>query len=208
MGRLSIKAYIKAKPTRAQLKAEKQVQQGKERALKARLKGMIQQAKSQIKGLENAGLNTPALQKLKSKTDLKTKGKSYNELQSTYFAIDKFLKSMTSNVKGATRALEKTAEIIGMKGSTPSQIAQHAKEFFEIVSKAEQALQVSGISIGSPNVQIIVRELNQRNDAVWRNAKTIEDKVSAVLKEIDKSQTIQQEDEFGLYLYDTIGVRD
>lgn len=129
MARLTIKGYIKAKPTRAQLKAEKQVQQGKERALKARLKGMIQQAKSQIKGLENAGLNTPALQKLRSKTDLKTKGKSYNELQSTYFAVDKFLRSITSSVKGATRALEKTSKVIGMENSTPQQIAQHAKNF-------------------------------------------------------------------------------
>ena len=208
MARLTIKGYIKAKPTRAQLKAEKQVQQGKERALKARLRGMIQQAKTQIKGLENIGLNTPALQKLRAKTDLRTKGKSYNELQSTYFAIDKFLKSMTSSVKGATRALEKTAEIIGMKNSTPSQIAQHAKEFFEIASKAEQALQVSGISQGSPIIQRIIRELNQKNDEAWRNAKSIDEKVSIVLKEIEKSQTIQQEDEFGLYLYDTIGVKD
>lgn len=207
MARMTIKGYIKAKPTRAQLKAEKRVQQGKERALKARLKGMIQQAKSQIKGLENAGLNTPALKSLRKKTDLKTKGKSYNELQATYFALNRFFNSMTSTVQGATRVLEQTARIIGAEHSTPRQIAERAHEFFEIASKVEQALQVQGISKGSPHIQETIRLMQKWHD-VFKRASDMDEKVEAVLKELEKSQTIQQEDDFGIYLYDTIGVKD
>ena len=81
---MRIEIKLKAKPSRKVIKARKNVAQGKEKALKSKLKGMIRKAKSQLKGLEKAGIDTPAKQKLLSKTDLKTKGKNYNQLQSTY----------------------------------------------------------------------------------------------------------------------------
>lgn len=66
---------------------------------------------------------------------------------------------------------------------------------------------MSGISAGSPTIQEAIRTLQKYHDDFKRST-SIEDKVSMVLKEIEKSQTIQQEDEMGLYLYDTIGVKD
>ena len=206
MARLTIKGYIKAKPTRAQLKAEKQVQQGRERALKARLKGMIQQAKTQITALKNAGLNTPAMEKLFNTTNLKAKS-THNEMVSQYFALERFFRSMTSTVDGATKVLEKTAQVIGMENSTAEQIQSHAKQFFEIVSKTEQALQVSGITKGSPHILETIRLMQKYHD-MFKKATDIDEKVELVIEQLKKSETIQQEDEFGLYLYDTIGVKD
>lgn len=208
MSRMTIKGYIKASPTRAQLKAEKQVALGKQRALKSRLKGMIQQAKTQIKELDEIGIETPAVKKLRSKTDLSTKGKSYNELQSTYFALERFFKSMTSTKEGALRVLEKTAQIIGQEGIAPAQIYSHASEFFEIASKAEQAMQIKGISAGSPTIMEMIRELQQKYKRIWAKVDDIELKTKIVVKQLEKYFEIQQEDEMGLYIYDKVGVKD
>lgn len=203
---MKITIRIKANPTRQQIKARKQVREGRERALKAKLKSMVNQAKSQIKGLENAGIDSPAVRKLLSKTNLKTKGKSYNELQSTYFAVDKFLKSQTSSVKGAKQNLNDIARIIGVKNIPASQIAQYANRFFQIASYAKQALQVSGQSIGSARLFESIRQVSKKYQTVWDKAESDLERVDLVLKEIQKIQGEQAIDEFALYTYEILGV--
>lgn len=208
MGKATITIKLKAKPTRKQIKAQQQVAKGKEKALKSKLKGMISQAKSQIKGLENANINSPALQKLQSKTTLSTKGKSYNELQSTYFAVQQFLKSQTATVKGATQALDRIANIIGAKNASASQIASMASEFFRIASYAQQALNVSGISVGSTRIFEVIRKVQQSNNQKWNSATDIMEKTQSVLDELQEQQAEQIQDEMALYIYDELGVSD
>ena len=205
---MRIEMRIKAKPSRKVVKARKNVAQGKERALKSKLKGMISQAKSQLKGLENAGLDTPAKEKLLSKTDLKTKGKNYNQLQSIYFAVDNFLKSQTASVKGATQNLNQIARIIGMKNVSANEIANYANQFFQIASYAKQALNTSGQSIGSTRLFEAIRKTAKTYQTQWDNAESALDKVEMVLQELQKQQSEVAKDEFALYVYDTFGVSD
>ena len=205
---MRIEMRIKAKPSRKVVKARKNVAQGKERALKSKLKGMISQAKSQLKGLENAGLDTPAKQKLLSKTDLKTKGKNYNQLQSTYFAVDNFLKSQTSSVKGAIQNLNQIARIIGVKNVSANEIANYASQFFQIASYAKQALNTSGQSIGSTRLFEAIRKTAKTYQTQWDNAESALDRVEMVLQELQKQQSEVAKDEFALYVYDTFGVSD
>ena len=199
---------VKAVARRKLIKAQKQVVQGKVRELKKKLRGMISQAKSQLKGLENAGLDTPAKEKLLSKTDLKTKGKSYNQLQSTYFAVDSFLKSQTSSVKGATQNLNQIANIIGVKNIPANEIARYASQFFQIASYAKQALQISGQSIGSTRIFEAIRKVSKTYQAQWDNAESILSRTEMVLKEIQKQQAEIAQDEFMLYIHDDLGVSD
>lgn len=199
---------VKAAARRKLIKAQKQVAQGKVRELKKKLRGMISQAKSQLKGLENAGLDTPAKEKLLSKTDLKTKGKSYNQLQSTYFAVDSFLKSQTSSVKGATQNLNQIANIIGVKNIPANEIARYASQFFQIASYAKQALQISGQSIGSTRLFESIRKVSKKYKAQWDNAESILSRTEMVLKEIQKQQAEIAQDEFMLYIHDDLGVSD
>lgn len=199
---------VKAVARRKLIKAQKQVAQGKVRELKKKLRGMISQAKSQLKGLENAGLDTPAKEKLLSKTDLKTKGKSYNQLQSTYFAVDSFLKSQTSSVKGATQNLNQIANIIGVKNIPANEIARYASQFFQIASYAKQALQISGQSIGSTRIFEAIRKVSKTYQAQWDNAESILSRTEMVLKEIQKQQAEIAQDEFMLYIHDDLGVSD
>ena len=205
---MRIEMRITAKPSRKVVKARKNVAQGKERALKSKLKGMISQAKSQLKGLENAGLDTPAKQKLLSKTDLKTKGKNYNQLQSTYFAVDNFLKSQTSSVKGAIQNLNQIARIIGVKNVSANEIANYASQFFQIASYAKQALNTSGQSIGSTRLFEAIRKTAKTYQTQWNNAESALDRVEMVLQELQKQQSEVAKDEFALYVYDTFGVSD
>ena len=205
---MRIEMRIKAKPSRKVVKARKNVAQGKERALKSKLKGMISQAKSQLKGLENAGLDTPAKQKLLSKTDLKTKGKNYNQLQSTYFAVDNFLKSQTASVKGAIQNLNQIARIIGVKNVSANEIANYASQFFQIASYAKQALNTSGQSIGSTRLFEAIRKTAKTYQTKWDNAESALDRVEMVLQELQKQQSEVAKDEFALYVYDTFGVSD
>lgn len=199
---------VKAVARRKLIKAQKQVAQGKVRELKKKLRGMISQAKSQLKGLENAGLDTPAKEKLLSKTDLKTKGKSYNQLQSTYFAVDSFLKSQTSSVKGAAQNLNQIANIIGVKNIPANEIARYASQFFQIASYAKQALQISGQSIGSTRLFESIRKVSKKYKAQWDNAESILSRTEMVLKEIQKQQAEIAQDEFMLYIHDDLGVSD
>ena len=201
-----IEIKLKADPPRNVLKARKNVAQGKERALKSKLKGMIRQAKSQLKGLENAGIDTPAKQKLLSKTDLKTKGKNYNQLQSTYFAVDKFLKSQTASVKGATRNLNQIARIIGLKNVPVSEIISHARQFFEIASYAKQALNTSGQSIGSTRLFEAIRKTEKKYQTQWNNAESALGRVEMVLQELQRQQAEIAQDEFALYVLDGFGL--
>ena len=199
---------VKAVARRKLIKAQKQVAQGKVRELKKKLRGMISQAKSQLKGLENAGLDTPAKEKLLSKTDLKIKGKSYNQLQSTYFAVDSFLKSQTSSVKGATQNLNQIANIIGVKNIPANEIARYASQFFQIASYAKQALQISGQSIGSTRIFEAIRKVSKTYQTQWKNAESILSRTEMVLKEIQKQQAEIAQDEFMLYIHDDLGVSD
>ena len=197
---------LKADPPRSVLKARKQVAQGKQRALKAQLKGMIRQAKSQLKGLENAGLDTPAKQKLLSKTDLKTKGKNYNQLKSTYFAVDNFLKSQTASVKGATKNLNQIARIIGLQNVTAGEILRYAKQFFEIASYAKQALNTSGQSIGSTRLFDAIRKTEKKYQTEWNKAESALSRVEMVLQELQQQQAEIAQDEFALYVLDGFGL--
>lgn len=207
--RATIKGYIKAKPTRAQLKAEKQVAKGRERALKNQINSMVQQAKSQIKGIERAGLeSTPALEKLRAKTDLTTKGKSYNQLQSTYFALDSFLKSQTATAKGAIENLNQIARTVGMEGATAQEIAQNASKFFAIAKRVQQIAPLMGLNGGSTRIFEAIRQVQKDINDRWQKSMDGWSKVDAVLRELNKQQQTIAEDEFGLYLYDEIGVKD
>lgn len=203
---MEITIRIKTTPSRKEIKARKQVKEGKERALKAKLKGMINQAKSQLKGLENAGLDTPAKQKLLAKTDLRTKGKSYNQLQSTYFAVDKFLKSQTASVKGATQNLNQIAKIVGVKNLSSADFVTYANQFFQIASYAKQALQVSGQTIGSARLFESIRSVSKKYETAWNNSESILQRTELVLNEIAKVQTEKAVDEFTIYTYDILGV--
>lgn len=200
--KVGITISLQQKPSRKAIKAKLQVSKGKERALRSKVENMIQQAKQQIKQLQKKGFSdTPAITQLKKRgTTLTTKGKNYNQLQSTYFSLDKFLKAQTSNVEGALRVLNQTAEIIGIQDAVPGGLKEIAKEFFSIASLTQEymASGKSGYAIGSTRVFEAIRRVTKENAARWNKAGDILDKTDLVItyleEQIKKTQEYQMMD--------------
>lgn len=187
-GWLNITVSAKQTPSRKTIKAKIQVSKGKQRSLRARVESQIQQAKRQIKEIEKNGLKeTPAITELNKRgTTLTTKGKNYNQLQSTYFSLDKFLKAQTSTAQGALRVLEQTARIIGAENTTPEGLKDLAKEFFEIASKTDELLKTgeTKYSAGSTRIFEAIRKIQKENSALWKSAGSTAEKANAVVEKL------------------------
>lgn len=187
-GWLNITVSAKQTPSRKTIKAKIQVSKGKQRSLRARVESQIQQAKRQIKEIEKNGLKeTPAITELNKRgTTLTTKGKNYNQLQSTYFSLDKFLKAQTSTAQGAIRVLEQTARIIGAENTTPQGLKDLAKEFFEIASKTDELLKTgeTKYSAGSTRIFEAIRRIQKENSALWKSAGSTAEKANAVVEKL------------------------
>lgn len=187
-GWLNITVSAKQTPSRKTIKAKIQVSKGKQRSLRARVESQIQQVKRQIKEIEKNGLKeTPAITELNKRgTTLTTKGKNYNQLQSTYFSLDNFLKSQTSTAQGAIRVLEQTARIIGAENTTPQGLKEMAKEFFEIASKTDELLKtgVNKYSAGSTRIFEAIRNVQKENSALWKSAGSTAEKANAVVEKL------------------------
>lgn len=187
-GWLNVTVTAKQTPSRKAIKAKIQTSKGKQRALRARVEAQIQQAKQRIKQIEKNGLTeTPAITELNKRgTTLTTKGKNYNQLQSTYFSLDKFLKSQTSTAQGALRVLEQTAKIIGAENTTPQGLKDLAKEFFEIASKTDELLKTgeTKYSAGSTRIFEAIRRVQKENSALWKSAGNTAEKANAVVEKL------------------------
>lgn len=187
-GWLNITVSAKQTPSRKTIKAKIQVSKGKQRALRTRVESQIQQAKRQIKEIEKNGLKeTPAITELNKRgTTLTTKGKNYNQLQSTYFSLDKFLKAQTSTAQGAIRVLEQTARIIGAENTTPQGLKDLAEEFFEIASKTDELLKTgeTKYSAGSTRIFEAIRRIQKENSALWKSAGSTAEKANAVAEKL------------------------
>ena len=187
-GWLNITVSAKQTPSRKAIKAKIQLSKGKQRALRARVEAQIKDAKQRIKQLEKNGLKeTPALNELNKRgTTLTTKGKNYNQLQSTYFSLQKFLKAQTSTAEGALRVLEQTAKIIGAENTTPQGLKDLAEEFFSIASKTDELLKTgeNKYSAGSARIFEAIRRVQKENSALWQQAGNTAEKANIIVQKL------------------------
>lgn len=187
-GWLNITVSAKQTPSRKAIKAKMQVSKGKQRALRARVETQINEAKQRIKQIEKNGLKeTPALNELNKRgTTLTTKGKNYNQLQSTYFSLQKFLKAQTSTAEGALRVLEQTAKIIGAENTTPQGLKDLAEEFFSIASKTDELLKTgeNKYSAGSTRIFEAIRRVQKENSALWQKAGNTAEKANVIVQKL------------------------
>ena len=187
-GWLNITVSAKQTPSRKAIKAKIQVSKGKQRALRARVEAQIKEAKQRIKQIEKNGLKeTPALNELNKRgTTLTTKDKNYNQLQSTYFSLQKFLKAQTSTAQGALRVLEQTAKIIGAENTTPQGLKDLAEEFFSIASKTDELLKTgeNKYSAGSTRIFEAIRRVQKENSALWQKAGSTAEKANVIVQKL------------------------
>ena len=191
MEKMELTIKIRVKTTggdrvRNLLKAKKMLHEAKKQKLYTKLKALYAEAKRNIRDLQSHNLgDTPAIQKLEENGKIKfsVKGKTYNELQSDYFRLKRFMEAETSTVKGATNVLENIAKNINIQYNDLNEIIVKSRVFFDIASKVEQILESQSqlaFTMGYQTIWTAVNNMVERKKINLQDMPNIEDAVNIV----------------------------
>ena len=191
MGNAELTIKIRIKTTggdrvRNLLKAKKMVHEAKKQKLYTKLKALYAEAKRNITDLQRHNLgDTPAIQKLEENGKIKfsVKGKTYNELQSDYFRLKRFMEAETSTVKGATNVLENIAKNINIQYNDLNEIIVKSRVFFDIASKVEQILEAQSqlaFTMGYQTIWTAVNNMVERKKINLQDMPNIEEAANIV----------------------------
>ena len=191
MGNAELTIKIRIKTTggdrvRNLLKAKKMVHEAKKQKLYTKLKALYAEAKRNIMDLQRHNLgDTPAIQKLEENGKIKfsVKGKTYNELQSDYFRLKRFMEAETSTVKGATNVLENIAKNINIQYNDLNEIIVKSRVFFDIASKVEQILEAQSqlaFTMGYQTIWTAVNNMVERKKINLQDMPNIEEAANIV----------------------------
>lgn len=167
-------------------KAMQQLHEKKKQKLYRKLKSLYKQAKRDIRELQQHNLgDTPAIQKLQENGKIKfsVKGKTYNELQSDYFRLRRFVDSETSNLKGATEVLKNIARNTKIQYEDLNDLISKSKVFFDIASKVEQILESQNqlaFTMGYQTIWTAVNNMVERKRINLRDLHNIEESARIV----------------------------
>lgn len=186
-GTIKISYKVKGKVRgRNILKAQRQLHEKKKQKLYRKLKSLYRQAKRDIRELQQHNLgDTPAIQKLQENGKIKfsVKGKTYNELQSDYFRLKRFVDSETSNLKGATEVLKNIASNTKIQYEDLNDLISKSKVFFDIASKVEQILESQNqlaFTMGYQTIWTAVNNMVERKKINLRDLHNIEESARIV----------------------------
>ena len=191
MGKAELTIKIRVKTTggdrvRNLLKAKKMLHEAKKQKLYTKLKALYAEAKRNIMDLQRHNLgDTPAIQKLEENGKIKfsVKGKTYNELQSDYFRLKRFMEAETSTVKGATNVLENIAKNINIQYNDLNEIIVKSRVFFDIASKVEQILEAQSqlaFTMGYQTIWTAVNNMVERKKINLQDMPSIEEAANIV----------------------------
>lgn len=191
MGNIEITIKIRVKTSggdrvRNLLKAKKMLHEAKKQKLYTKLKALYAEAKRNIRDLQSHNLgDTPAIQKLEENGKIKfsVKGKTYNELQSDYFRLKRFMEAETSTVKGATNVLENIAKNINIQYNDLNEIIAKSRVFFDIASKVEQILETQSqlaFTMGYQTIWTAVNNMVERKKINLQDMSNIEEAANIV----------------------------
>ena len=189
------RSKIKVKTTggdrrRNLLKAKLMQHEAKKQKLYAKLKALYAEAKRNIRDLQSHNLgDTPAIQKLEENGKIKfsVKGKTYNELQSDYFRLKRFVESETSTVKGATNVLENIAKNTNIQYNDLNDLISKSRVFFDIASKVEQILEAQSqlaFTMGYQTIWTAVNNMVERKKINLQDMHNIEEAANIVYESL------------------------
>ena len=206
MGKIEIKIKIRVKTTggdriRNKLKAKLMLHEAKKQKLYAKLKVLYAEAKRNIRDLQNHNLgDTPAIQKLEENGKIKfsVKGKTYNELQSDYFRLKRFVEAETSTVKGATNVLENIAKNTNIQYNDLNDLIDKSRVFFDIASKVEQILETQSqlaFTMGYQTIWTAVNNMVERKKINLQDMHNIEEAANIVYDSLINEYLQEERDE-------------
>lgn len=134
----------------------------KQRELSKEVSRLAAIANKRIKRLEQANINSPALNNWRNsgaqKFGVVGHNQSYQSLQSEYWRVKNYLDSATSTVTGAKKVLSQIASNIGFSGKITNELAS---QYFRLAEKIKEYYKMAGQSAKALDYQQIWHEINE-----------------------------------------------
>lgn len=171
------------------------------KALKKEVSRMSSMANKRIKRLETNELTElPAYKSWYDNGHIKfsVKGKDYNQLQSEFWRLKRFLDDKTSTVRQANSFLREMAQNTGIKYNGLADLKSKSKQFFDLADKIKQYYQSANQSAIALDYQKIWQQINtQIKQGVIEigGTESTESVLNKYLDEMNKVQPVENNQE-------------
>lgn len=126
------------------------------------------------------------------------KGKDYNQLQSEFWRLKRFLDDKTSMVRSANKFLREMAQNTGIKYNGLADLKTKSKQFFELAEKIKQYYQSANQSAIALDYQKIWQQINtqiKQGIIDIGGTESTESVLNKYLAEMDKVQPVENNKE-------------
>ena len=171
------------------------------KALRKEVSRMSSMANKRIKRLEGNELTElPAYKSWYDNGHIKfsVKGKDYNQLQSEFWRLKRFLDDKTSTVRQANSFLKEMVQNTGIKYNGLADLKSKSKQFFDLAEKIKQYYQSANQSAIALDYQKIWQQINtQIKQGVIEigGTESTESVLNKYLAEMDKVQPVENNKE-------------
>ena len=170
-------------------------------ALKKEVSRMSSIANKRLKRLERNELtHLPAYQSWVKGGAIKfgVKGKDYNQLQSEFWRLKRFLDNKTSLVRQANKYLREMADNIGIKYNSLAELKVKSKEFFRLAEKVKEYYKMSEQSALALDYQKIWEQINvqiKQGILDLTDAQSTEERLQIFIQELEKVSQVENNQE-------------
>lgn len=126
------------------------------------------------------------------------KDKNYNQLQSEFWRLKRFLDDKTSTVRSANKFLREMAQNTGIKYNGLSDLKTKSKQFFELAEKIKQYYQTANQSAIALDYQKIWQQINtqiKQGVITIGGTESTESVLNKYLAEMNKVQPVENKQE-------------
>ena len=170
-------------------------------ALKKEVSRMASMANKRLKRLERNELtDLPAYQSWVKDGAVKfsVKGKDYNQLQSEFWRLKRFLDNKTSLVREANKYLIEMAENTGIKYNSLAELKTKSKEFFRLADKIKEYYKMSEMNALALDYQKIWEQINvqiKQGILDLTGVESTEETLQRFIQEIEKVSQVENNQE-------------
>lgn len=170
-------------------------------ALKKEVSRMCSMANKRLRRLERNELTElPAYKSWVESGAIKfsVKGKDYNQLQSEFWRLKRFLDNKTSLVRQANKYLKEMAENTGIKYNGLADLKTKAKEFFKLAEKVKEYYKMSEQNALALDYQKIWEQINvQIKQGVLdlTGVESTEQTLQTFIRELEKVSQVEDNQE-------------
>ena len=175
--------------------------------LKRKVAREAKKANDRLERLEKKGYtDTPAYlawKKSGAKKFSASHKKTYNDMQSEYWRIQRFLDDKTSTIRGTNSFLKEIADNTGIKYKKMDDLHEYSSDFFEIADGIKEYYKKEGKDSSALDYQKIWRQITtyvkmnkvdantMKNEDIIENIKNNLDAINSKIDEEDKIQELK-----------------